>query len=688
LEDFLHAIDTLTIHFTLAAVLLPLLAFVINFSLPGRQNKLSGWVSAICILISCVLSAFVFARTWNSGHLVHQQMLWFTIGDTKLHAGILLNNLSVLMLLLVSIIALPVHIYSTAYMKRDPGTNRYFAYLSFFCFSMLALVVADNLVLFYIFWELVGFSSYLLIGFWFTRNKAVQANKKAFIMNRVGDIGLLTAIIIIFSQYHTFDINQLFAEKGLITQSVIKNGIWLAPSGHLPVLWQHIACCGIFLAVAAKSAQFPLHTWLPDAMEGPTSVSALIHAATMVAAGVFLLGRVYPLFNDPELTLLAIIGCFTAFMAATIALTQNDLKRILAYSTISQLGFMIMAMGIGAYTSSLFHLVTHAFFKCLLFLAAGIVIHQMAHIRDDNNLDIDPQNILNMGGLRKKMPLTFIAAVIGGLALIGLPLTSGYLSKDSILIQAFEWTDGRSGIFKLIPVLALLTTWLTAFYVARLIVKVFFGELRLMHIKPGIKLHISDGGWHYQLPLILLAIGCLFPIFSINPLLYERAWLFNGFAQNGGLERDNIYHTLVPAGVNILSLLVIYGAYSMYLKKKANPFPQNGFLFRLSDNEWYIDKIYDKAIVKPVLTLCRASFRVDRRVIDGFIQLLAKAAMALSKLAAWIDHHIIDGFLNLLVSIVQAIGNFARRFQGGKVQYYLFSMLVIILALFILKIVF
>lgn len=688
MEDFLQSIDTLTIHFTLVAVLLPLLAFLINFCSPKKWNKEAGWVSTIAILGSCLLSISIFAKVWNTDHLIHQQLLWFTIGDTKVYAGILLNNLSVLMLLLVNLIALPVHIYSTAYMKNDENYNRYFAYLSFFCFSMLALVVADNLVLFYIFWEMVGFSSYLLIGFWFTRDKAVQANKKAFIMNRIGDMGLLIAIIIFFAQYHTFDITQLFADKGLIAQSLIKNGIWIAPSGQLPAIWQYLACGGIFLAVAAKSAQFPLHTWLPDAMEGPTSVSALIHAATMVAAGVFLLGRVYPVFNDAELTILAIIGCFTAFMAATIALTQNDLKRILAYSTISQLGFMIMAMGIGAYASSLFHLVTHAFFKCLLFLVAGIVIHQMAHIRDDNGLDIDPQNIKNMGGLRKKLPFTFIVAVIAGLALVGLPLTSGYLSKDSILIQTFEWSDGRSGVYKLIPIFALLTTWLTAFYVARLIVKVFFGDLRLLAIKPDINLHISDGGWQYKLPLVFLAVGCLFPLFSANPLLYERAWLFAGFSPNGGLERENVYHTLIPAAVNILSALIICAAYAMYVKRKTNIFPQSGFLFRLSCNEWYFDKIYNATIIKPILAVSRYTFWFDRRIIDGSITVLAKTGIFLSKVAAWTDRHIIDGFLKLLVAIVRAIGNFVRRFQGGKVQYYLFSMLAIILIMFILKTVF
>jgi len=684
-------------YYAIIAVLLPLLAFLLNICLPGKRNQASGWLSTLAILMSAALSALVFAKVWNQQPL-HLQTLWFTIGTTKLYAGILLDNLSALMLLLVSLIALPVHIYSTSYMRGDENYKRYFTYLSFFCFSMLALVVADNLILFYGFWELVGFSSYLLIGFWFTRDKAVQANKKAFIMNRVGDVGLLVAILILYSIFHTFDITKILAEVASEKQSALINGAWLSPSVanwiipgisyQLPMIWQYVACGGIILAVAAKSAQFPLHTWLPDAMEGPTSVSALIHAATMVAAGVFLLGRMYPLFNTTELNVLAVIGCFTAFMAATIALTQNDLKRILAYSTISQLGFMVMAMGIGAYASSLFHLATHAFFKCLLFLVAGIVIHQMQHIKEENDLDIDPQNILYMGGLRKKLPLTFITALVASLALIGLPLTSGYLSKDGIIIQAFAWADGKSWVFKLIPIGALLSSLLTAFYVARLIVKVFFGEFRLLKMNPHIKIHFGDGGWQYRVPLILLSICCLFPLFSLNPLVYEHAWLFSGFTISGYLERVDIYHTIIPIGVNILNIFVMYFAYAIYVKRNSYTFPQTGFLFRLSYHEWYIDKIYAAIIVKPVLALSKALYWFDRKVIDGFIHLLKNIVIILAKFTAWTDHYIIDGFLHLLVTMVQQTGNFARNFQSGKIQYYLFSMLAIILALFILKTVF
>jgi NADH-quinone oxidoreductase subunit L len=684
------------IYLALAVVLLPLAAFIVNILLPGKRNRFSGWVSSVAILLSAILSAIIFASAWNRPE-IHLQGVWFTVGNTKFYAGIWLNNLSVLMLLLVSLVALPVHIYSTAYMKSDAHYKRYFTYLSLFCFSMLALVVADNLFVFYGFWELVGFSSYLLIGFWFTKDSAVRANKKAFIMNRIGDVGLLAAIIILVTLYRTADMAIIF-EK-LSRFSLIQNDVWYLnsnimpyPNGSfsiikqilwLPAVWQYIACAGIFMAVAAKSAQFPLHTWLPDAMEGPTSVSALIHAATMVAAGVFLLGRVYPMFTSTELDILAVIGCFTAFMAATVALTKNDLKRILAYSTISQLGYMVMAMGIGAYSSSIFHLAAHAFFKCLLFLVAGSVIHEMQHVRNENNLGIDPQNIQNMGGLRKKMPLTFVVAVIGALALIGLPLTSGYLSKDGIIIQAFEWSDGKSWYYRIIPVASIITGLLTAFYVGRLIVKVFFGEFRLKNAHPHIKIHFTDGNWQYKAPLVFLSVCSLFFIFSWNPFIYEYAWLMNGFGQTGGLERVNIYHSIVPIGANILNILVIYSAYAIYYKRKTFSFPQSGFFYQLSHHEWYFDRFYNKAIVKPVLALGKGASWFDKRIIDGFIHMLKEIVIRLSKISAWMDKHIIDGLLHLLVSIVQGIGNFARSFQSGKIQYYLFSMLAVLLALFI-----
>jgi len=676
-------IDSPTVTYALAAVGLPLLAAIINLLLPQRLGKLAGWISTGIILLSAVLAAIVFGRVWNHGQL-HMQQLWFTIGNTAVNAGILLNNLSVFMLLLVTVIALPVHLYSTAYIKPEEQ-NRYYTYLSFFCFSMLALVVVDSMIMLYAFWELVGFSSYLLIGFWFTRDSAVQANKKAFIMNRIGDIGLLSAIIILFAQYHTFDLVQLFGPNGLVFKSVIQNGMWIASTGQMPQVWQYVAFAGIFLAVAAKSAQFPLHTWLPDAMEGPTSVSALIHAATMVAAGVFLLGRVYSMFNQAELNVLAIVGCFTAFLAATIALTQNDLKRILAYSTISQLGYMIMAMGINAYASSLFHLATHAFFKCLLFLCAGVIIHEIHHVKEEHQLNIDPQDINNMGGLRKKMPITFVATLIGCLALVGLPFTSGYLSKDGILIQAFEWAEGKPAWYKIIPVSIFITSGVTAFYVARLIFKVFFGEFKLKAMFPNLNLHISDGSWSFRIPLIFLSLCSLFPLFSFNPFSYEHAWLFNGFKPENYLDGESIYHLIIPVSISVLSLLIAFWAFAVYIRQRKLVLSESNLLFKLSYNQWYIDAFYKNVIVKAVLLLSKALYWFDRTIIDGLIQVLQQLTLFLSGLAAWADRYLVDGFLNLITLLVKGIGNFFRGFQSGRVQYYLFSMLAAVLAVFIIK---
>jgi NADH-quinone oxidoreductase subunit L len=682
------------------AVVSPFVASLINAAFIPKQSKVSAWVSTVAILLSLVLSIDVFAQVWPQQNAsIHLQYLWFTIGHTQIVAGVWLNNLSVLMLLLVSIIALPVHIYSMAYMKGDERYTRYFAYLSFFCFAMLGLVIVDNLIVVYLFWELVGFASYLLIGFWFIRDKAVQANKKAFIMNRIGDVGLMVAIGIIFSMFHTFDLDLLFGSGNLVGHANLHNGLWstaahfatsaqgvpqlISAATQLPAYLYYIACAGIILAVAAKSAQFPLHTWLPDAMEGPTSVSALIHAATMVAAGIFLLGRVYPFFTPDVLTIIAIIGCFTAFMAATIALTQNDLKRILAYSTISQLGFMVMGMGVGAYSSSLFHLATHAFFKCLLFLSAGVIIHEMSHLKHKHHLDIDPQSILHMGGLRKLMPVTFITCCVAALALIGFPLTSGYLSKDGILIQAFEWSHGKSWAYSIIPIGAMLTSLLTTFYIARLIFKVFFGELRLKHIDASIEPEAHEGDWHLSLPMVLLALCSLFPLFSFNPFEFKGSWLMQGFPAIADMESN--YHILVPIIINAVGLLVIYLAYAVYAKQSVHWFKQKGLLFNISFNQWYIDSFYNGVIVKLVLIIGKVLYWFDQHIIDGFVNLLGKIGIALSKISAWFDRYIIDGLLHLITDVVKQAGNFIRGFQTGKVQNYLFTMLFIILVVYVLK---
>lgn len=660
------------ITLALAAVLFPFAAFITNFLVLKTASKNAGWLAICCIFFSLICSVLLFSKIWNH-QPIQEQILWFQIGTVKIYAGLLLNNLSVLILPLVSGIALAVHIYSVAYMQHDPKRRRYFRYLSFFCFAMMALVVVDNLLLMYAFWELVGFASYLLIGFWFTREKAVQANKKAFIMNRIGDLGFLIGIMILFAHFHTFDLTKLFGNADNFN------------SNNLSGTWLTIAGICFFMGAAAKSAQFPLHTWLPDAMEGPTAVSALIHAATMVAAGVFLLARVYPVFNADVKIIITITGTFTAFMAATIALTQNDLKKILAYSTISQLGFMVAAMGIGAYSSSMFHLVTHAFFKCLLFLSAGAIIHEMQHIKEKLHLDIDPQNISYMGGLRKVLPITFITCIIAALALIGFPLTSGYLSKDGILIQAFEWAEGKSFFYKIIPISILITSWLTAFYIARLLFKVFWGESRLKTMIPTFEFPASHENKFFTVPMLFLSVFCLFPIFSLNPFLYENSWLFKGFITADYFERENMYHTLIPAAVNLFTIPVVYLAYLRYVKQSISWFPETGFLFRLSYNHWYIDRFYQNQVVKTVVWFGQKLYGFDRLVVDGLVNLIAKTGLFLSNISNWFDHYLVDGLVNFIAFRIRDLGSFARSFQTGKVQQYLLTMLIFILGIYIFK---
>ncbi len=668
METVLTHSDITTIQLAITAVVLPFVAFLLNFLLVPKQSKASGILSGLAICTSFALAIFVFFEVWNHPAL-HVQRVWFTIGSTQIQLGIWLNNLSVLMLLLVSAIALPVHIYSIAYMKGDERYTRYFTYLSFFCFAMLALVVMDNLLLLYAFWELVGFASYLLIGFWFTREKAVQANKKAFIMNRIGDVALLTGIMLVYTHYHTFDLVTLFGSHPI----TITGEVWITIAG----------LCFLTGAIA-KSAQFPLHTWLPDAMEGPTSVSALIHAATMVAAGIFLLGRVYPLFDSTVLTTIAVIGCFTAFMAATIALTQTDLKRILAYSTISQLGYMMMAMGIGAYSSALFHLATHAFFKCLLFLAAGVIIHEMQHLKHKHHLNIDTQNINSMGGLRKIMPVTFITCCVAALALIGFPLTAGCLSKDGILIQGFAWAEGKSWAYSIIPIGAVLTSLLTAFYIGRLMFKVFFGESRLEGISADTEPEAHEENPLLYLPMILLALGSLFPLFSLDPLKFENAWIVKGFA--GFVNMTGVKTgELIPLLISALSVGVVAIAYLVYVKQRLQWLKLKGVWFNISYNQWYIDAFYNGIIVKATVGLSRAVAWFDTYVIDGVVKLVAGIGLVLSRISAWTDQYIIDGFLNALTYFVKQTGNFIRGFQTGRVQGYLFTMLIIVLALYILK---
>lgn len=662
------------------AITAPFLSFI--FSLIFK--RIAGALGILSIGISFVSSLILFFGIWKKQTL-HFAFHWIELGNVKIDIGILLNDLSVIMLLLISFIALLVHIYSVEYMRNDELKYRYFAYLSLFCFAMLSVVMADNLFLLYVFWELVGFSSYLLIGFWFSKEKAVQANKKAFIMNRIGDVGFLIGLMVMLTQFHTLDLSALFGSENLISSSFVKNRIWVSPFNTLPSYWLTITGFCFFAGAIAKSAQFPLHTWLPDAMEGPTAVSSLIHAATMVAAGVFLLLRIAPLFNEIVLTSMVSIGLFTAFMAATIALTQKDIKKVLAFSTISQLGFMVVAVGVQDQAAAIFHLVTHAFFKCLLFLAAGIIIHELHHLKEKYQLDFDEQDLNNMGGLRKQLPITALVFLIAAMALSGLPFTSGYLSKDAILVSVFEWADLEGGVYWIFPLFISITSWLTTFYIFRVVFKVFFGEFRLPKLvsKPELKIH-EPSSW-MRVPVIILGVFCFGFFFAYNPFSLDSAWIYQGFIQQ--IHNEGLYHILVPLYVNVLSLGLIFLTYQAYAKRKIIFNLEHTWFYQLSLNQWYFNDFYDVFLMRIVLFKANVFNWFDRNIIDGFIHFLTDLALWLSKISDWFDKHVIDGLVNGTAALVKGIGMWLREMQSGKLQHYFIWMLLLFLSFMLFKII-
>ncbi len=680
----MSALTQISAQYITAIAIYSALAPVFTFLLIGfwgaKAKKMSQFFALTFIASSFLGAVVLFFSLWLKP-MLSWQITWFVVGNYTFSIGILLNNLSVLMLLLVSFIALLVHIYSIAYMKNDDRLHRYWAYLGLFCASMMALVIADNLLLIYFFWELVGFSSYLLIGFWYKKQGAIKAAKKAFLINRIGDLGLLFGIMIIFAQFKTFNLEALFGQNGLINSSVITAQYWATPVGILPASWLTICGLCFCLAAMAKSAQFPLHIWLPDAMEGPTSVSSLIHAATMVAAGIFLLVRVNPIFDHFTLNFIAVIGVFTAFMAATIALTQTDLKKILAYSTISQLGFMMFAIGIEAYSTAIFHLFTHAFFKCLLFLAAGSVIHQLHHLKEKHQLIFDEQDINNIGGLKKQMPYTFALMLIAAAALAGLPLTSGYLSKDAILVTAFEWASVGVSARYFLPVLATITSWLTVFYIFRLLFKVFYGDFKFADHLNSIK----ESGKLMIWPMIVLGAGCLSVFYGFNPLDPDAAWPMQVIGLKPQNAHEGFFHTFVPLYVNILSVLLIIAAYFIYVKKTFQTASKTGFLYLFLQNGWYVDKAYNKIIVASSLKISKFCFWVDKQVIDRLILIFADIVKQMSTLIYWFDKYILDAFIHWLSSGVGFVGNIFRSFQSGKLQHYLMAVLLVFITCYLLN---
>src|SRR5688572_6178005 len=585
-------------------VLLTPLAAAIGIALfTRRDGRLSAQLSIIAVIISFVASVILFGLFSGKDRVSTNPVQWLSLGGLSIQFGISLDPLSLLMLLIVTGVGGAIHVYSYGYMRDDPGFARYFAGLSLFTFSMIGIVIASDFVQMFVFWELVGLSSYLLIGFWYDRPSAADACKKAFITNRLGDFGFLLGIIFIWSV------------AGSTQFEAVKNAVKTNPG-----LFGSMACVIgllIFCGAMGKSAQFPLHVWLPDAMEGPTPVSALIHAATMVAAGVYMLCRVFFIYEVPAawpeslawlngisaLQIIAWIGGFTALLAALIACQQNDIKRILAYSTLSQLGYMVMAVGLAAPSPAMYHLTTHAFFKALLFLGAGSVIHALHH----------QQNIWEMGGLRAKMRTTYRTFLLGTLALAGVPLLSGFYSKDSILAAAAEREHGSVGLFILGTFVAMLTT----FYMFRLLFVAFLGAPRS---ETAAHAHESPKVMTY--PLVLLAV----------PTLFAGYWGIEGFLQRQFKPGEAAHHgswlseMFAPFAHSPLAALaslaaLAFGfsaAFALYRQSTTDPLVQRlGWLARAMRNRFYFDELYHKLIAISHESLARLANGIDRWIISG-----------------------------------------------------------------------
>jgi NADH-quinone oxidoreductase subunit L len=605
----------------------------------GRKGAHS--VTILGVLVSLILSIMTLHSVVMDGaHFNATIYEWLRVGSLKMEIGFLVDGLTAMMMCVVTFVSLMVHIYTMGYMKDDAGYQRFFSYISLFTFAMLMLVMSNNFLQLFFGWEAVGLVSYLLIGFWYTKPTAIFANMKAFLVNRVGDFGFILGIGLVVAYANTLNYSEAFAQGQALTQYVFPGTEWMLIT---------VTCICLFIGAMGKSAQFPLHVWLPDSMEGPTPISALIHAATMVTAGIFMVARMSPLFelSDTALSFVMVIGAITALFMGFLGIIQNDIKRVVAYSTLSQLGYMTVALGASAYSVAVFHLMTHAFFKALLFLGAGSVIIGMHH----------DQDIRNMGGLRKYMPITWITSLLGSLALIGTPLFSGFYSKDSI-IEALHATHIAGSGFAYFAVLA--GVFVTAFYSFRMYFLVFHGEARFHHkpFPPEHDAHDDHGDAHHgdphespwvvTLPLILLAIpSVLIGYFAVQPLLF-------GDFFSGAIVIDSAKHTAMTElarefhGAGAMALhglkappfwLALAGvglAYLFYMVKPEIPTTikaRCGFLYRLLENKYYLDWLNEHVIARAARVVGTGFWRGgDQALIDGV--LINGSARGIGKLAA------------------------------------------------------
>ncbi|TAL28592.1 MAG: NADH-quinone oxidoreductase subunit L [Nitrospirae bacterium] len=612
---------------------LPLAAFLINILL-GRNflKEKAHWVSILAVAGSWVVAVMTLVDIL-AGHKINQDLYtWIVSGNFKVSVGFLIDELTAVMLIVVTTCSTLIHIYSVGYMHGDKGYYRFFAYLSLFTFCMLMLVMANNFLQLYFGWEGVGLCSYFLIGYYFDKKSASDAGKKAFIVNRFGDFGFGLGIIMIFLTFGTIYYEPVFAQAGGFANNTVN---FLGYDVHLMTLIALLLFCGSI----GKSAQMPLHVWLPDAMEGPTPVSALIHAATMVTAGVFLVARCSPIFSLSETALMvvALTGAITSLFAATIGLVQNDIKRIIAYSTISQLGYMFLACGVGAYTAGVFHLYTHAFFKALLFLCAGSVMHAMA----------GELNLQKMGGLKKYMPVTYLTMLLASLSIAGVPGFAGFFSKDEILWLAYS---GPSPVGKFVWLIGTIVAFLTAFYSFRLIFLTFHGKFRGTHEQEH---HLHESPKFMTIPLMLLCVGAIASGWVGIPHLLGGGAHFTefmkpvlGHPEGHGTHAEEwmVMAISVIAGFSGIGL-----AYFMYLKRADIPVKiaqQFSGVHRLLFNKYYVDELYSFLIVRPAIWTAK-------NILIGIT-----------------DAKIIEAIVN---GVPKAIGIFSeqlRKFQTGRLQHY------------------
>ncbi len=654
---------TLTVNWLVLIPALPLLGFLVNglgwVVLRDRLPRwFVNWFSCLTVagsMVSAIYGFWLLSQQESGTYLVQHVYTWLQSGDVTAEFGILFDRLSATMCVVVTVVGFLIHVYATGYMAHDPAYARFFSYMNLFMFAMLTLVSSDNIVMMFIGWEGVGLCSYLLIGFWYEDNDNADAGKKAFIVNRIGDAGFLIGIFTIFWVFHTVS----FAE--------MQEWIAAHPKQLADITLAGISIAtfiGIFLFIGAigKSAQIPLYVWLPDAMAGPTPVSALIHAATMVTAGIYMIGRMNFLYvlSPMALAVVAVVGGLTALYAGTIGLTQNDIKKVLAYSTVSQLGYMFLAMGVGAFAAGIFHLATHAFFKALLFLCAGSVIVAFHHSEKD---------MRKMGALRKLMPVTHLTMLVATLAIIGIPPFAGFFSKDEILWQSFASANPILAAYhldKVLYIVGIIAALITAIYMCRLIAMTFYGESRVEEQYRG---KIKESPLNMTIPLVLLAIGAaLVGFLGVSPALKGHNLIEHWLApvMNAFPAAEHVYgHSIelgmmgLSVGIAILGIILIYYLYVSRPKTPEFLAQKAGWLYRVSLNKYYVDEIYDAMIVEPTKAI---SYYILYRLSD-----------------VWI----VDGIVNGVGRLTKTLAEGLKRFQTGVVQTYAFFFMLGVLAIIV-----